>query len=266
VVGYTLLHTGLREVFPLLLASFGIGLVMAFLTSPLLRGGRGFAFGMISLALGQLAFLFALRSGRVPGGSDGIFSIPRGTFLGIDLNDETSFYYLCVGTLAVSVVALVFVRRSMVGRAMRGIRDSSDRAVALGVPVWRYQSLALSLSGAFTGLAGCLFVLRDGAVNPDVFYWTQGAVPVLAGLIGGIRTVTGPILGAIVYAKLQDWFREWTDAWQLWTALVVVAIALVAPRGIVSLVGVARELWRSRHDRRPMSVGTAMRRLRSERA
>jgi branched-chain amino acid transport system permease protein len=265
-VGWLILHTSFNYVIPLLLLSAGIGIVLALVISPLLRGGRGFAFGMISLALGQLAFLFVIQANRVPGGSDGLFGITRGQLFGLNLYDEGTFYELCLATLGLSVVCLVAIRRSMVGRAISSIRDSAERASALGVPVWRYQSLAFAISGAFTAVAGCLETLRVGAIAPSVFYWSQGATPVLAGLIGGIRTVAGPILGSVVYGNLQHEFQQRTPAWELWVALCVVTIALVAPRGLVSLVDVARDLWANRHDWRRATVGTVTRRLRTERA
>jgi branched-chain amino acid transport system permease protein len=225
----------MHEVLVLLLASVVIGVVLALLSSPLLAAGGGFGFGMIHLALGQLVYVFAIQSSVVPGGSDGLFGVPRPTLLSLSLTSNTAFYYLCAAVLGIVVVVFAAFRRTMMGRVISGTRESRDRSTALGVSIWRYQTLALIVSACASSLAGCLYALQVGSISPDQLNWTQGATPVLAGLIGGIRTVAGPVLGAAIYATLQDKLENLTAAWQLWLGLAAVLIALVSPRGIMAL-------------------------------
>jgi branched-chain amino acid transport system permease protein len=233
--GYLVVKQGVHSVFLLLLVSTLIGAVVAVLLSVLLREQIGLGFGMITLAVGQLVYLFVYQTTYLYG-LDGIPGILRGDLFGMSLATGSSFLRLCIVCLLVVLMVFAWVRSTMFGKILAGVRTSPDRATALGVPIRRYRVVALALSGAFCGTAGCLYALAVGAVAPDMFSWTTGATPVLAGIIGGIRTLAGPVLGGVIFESASDLLSGVSSAYQLITAGIVLVIFVVRPEGILAHV------------------------------
>jgi branched-chain amino acid transport system permease protein len=125
------------------------------------------------------------------------------------------------------------VRRSAFGEVLSATRQSALRVETLGAPVNRYKAVAVMLSGGLAGLAGALFAITYGAVDPSMFYWVAGATPILAGILGGMRTLTGPIVGATIYGGVIYAFSLSATVGQLYVSLIVLAIFLLMPDGIV---------------------------------
>ena len=100
------------------------------------------------------------------------------------------------------------------GKALQAIRDNETRAQFLGIPVRRYRWIAFVISGSFTGLAGALWVPLNGLTTPDILYWPFSGEIVFMTVLGGFRTFTGPIVGAIVFNYLKVYAVASTDYWQ----------------------------------------------------
>jgi branched-chain amino acid transport system permease protein len=213
LVGWLILHAVVQNAVLLWVIGFGVSFILGIFNSVLLRAGSGFTFGMVSLAVGQLVYLFAMQSGVVPGGSTGIFGVARPSLFGYSFIGNNGFYFLCVVVLDVALTGLLVFRRSMLGRTVRAIHDSPERAAATGVPVVRYQAVALAVSAGLSGLAGSLFVMWSGGISPDQLNFIQGAQPVLAGLLGGIGTLAGPVVGGAGYSSLSSVLQEVTRGW-----------------------------------------------------
>jgi branched-chain amino acid transport system permease protein len=246
LTGYLVVNQGFQSVPLLLLASTVIGAVVALLLSAaVLREQIGLGFGMITLAIGQLVYLFVYQTNYLYG-LNGIDGILRGSVFGFSVGSGVAFLQLCVVCMLIVVLILWWIRSTTFGRILAGIRTSPERAIALGVPIRRYRVVALTLSGAFSGTAGCLYALAVGAVAPDMFNWTTGATPVLAGIIGGVRTVVGPVVGGVIYESLSDLLSNYTSAYELITAVIVLVIFVIRPDGIVGhrLGSPGRPSWR----------------------
>ena len=246
LAGWLIADTGIQA--PLIAVAAGVivGLVTSVLIGLILRGRTGLTFGILTLAIGQAIYIFVNQSPYLFG-SVGIPSIVPAPVIGASLVSVTGFYRFALILVAIALALLSWFRHSTFGRVLWGIRQSRERALTLGAPVERYQLVAFVAVGGLCGLAGALYALYVESVNPGVFYWTAGATPILAGLIGGIRSELGPLVGAVFYTVLGYLLEELTNSWQLVLAAIVLAVFLAEPGGLTPL---AASAWRRLDVRR----------------
>jgi branched-chain amino acid transport system permease protein len=196
-------------------------------------------FGILTLALSQVLWSLALKLFWVTGGTDGL-RVPTPVLLGglggpadskLDFIAFRYYYYVVV--LFVVCVGLMWVIvHSPFGKALQAIRDNETRAEFVGVEVRKYRWIAFVISGAFTGLAGALWVPLNGLTTPDVLYWPFSGRIVFFVVLGGFRTFWGPIVGAIVYNYLETYAVGMTVYWQLVLGVVLVLLVLTMPTGL----------------------------------
>jgi branched-chain amino acid transport system permease protein len=176
----------------------------------------------------------------VTGGTDGL-RVPTPSLLGVvsaagaDKMEFLAFrYYYYVLALFVAAVAVMWVIvNSPFGKALQAVRDNETRAEFVGVQVRRYRWIAFVVSGGFTGLAGALWVPLNGLTTPDIVYWTFSGKIVFMAVLGGFRTFTGPIIGAVLFNYLETYAVGHTVYWQLVLGVVLVVLVLVMPQGVV---------------------------------
>src|SRR5207237_9730049 len=113
------------------------------------------------------------------------------------------YYVLVLFFLALGVMWLIV--NSPFGKALQAIRDNEIRAEFVGIQIWRYRWIAFLISGAYTGLAGALWVLLNGLTTPDILHWTFSGEMVFMTVLGGFRTFAGPVVGAIVFNYLKTY-------------------------------------------------------------
>jgi branched-chain amino acid transport system permease protein len=200
-------------------------------------------FGILTLALSQVLWSLAFKFFWVTGGTDGI-RVPyaRLHLLGglIDFRGPGSFqkfiyayYYYVLALFAIMTVIMWIIVHSPFGKALQAIRDNETRARFVGISVRRYRWIAFIISGLFTGLAGILWVPLNGLTTPDILYWPFSGEIVFMTVLGGFRTFTGPIVGAVAFNYLRTYAVASTEYWQLLLGLVLVILVLVLPTGIV---------------------------------
>jgi len=220
------------------LASAFVSLIFGFLC---VRYTRIF-FGILTMALSQVLWSLAFKFFWFTGGSDGL-RVPTPTLLGgiwaqgpgSDKFDFLSHrYYFYVLALFVAAVAVMWlIVHSPFGKALQAIRDNETRAEFVGVQVRRYRLVAFVVSGIYTGLAGALWVPLNGLTTPDILHWTFSGKIVFFTVLGGFQTFAGPIIGAIAFNYLEVYAVGHTVYWQLVLGVVLVALVLVLPAGIV---------------------------------
>ena len=235
LVAWLSINASIQNVLLLLLIGLAAGLVGSALTVFLVRGQTGFVFGMLTLAIGQTVYEFVSGTSYV-GGSGGYAGVARGTLLGIDLNGATAFYWFLAILVALVTVVLYAVRSSAYGRILSAIRQNAVRVETLGAPVNRYKGIAVLISGGLAGVAGSMYAVTYGSTDPSMFYWVAGAAPILAGILGGMRTLTGPIVGATIYGGVLYAFSLTARIGQLYVSLIVLGIFLLMPDGVVPAV------------------------------
>jgi branched-chain amino acid transport system permease protein len=201
----------------------GLGLAFGFVA---IRR-QGIYFAMITLALAQLVYFVSLQS-RFTGGEDGIQAVPRGSLFGlIDLADDRALYAL-VGILFVAGLALtVRIVHSPFGHALQAIRDNEQRAVSLGYATERYRLAVFVLSAALSGLAGALKSLVFQLASLTDVHWTMSGEVVLMTLIGGMGTLFGPALGALVIVAMEFYLASIGS----WVSVIEGAVFVVCVLG-----------------------------------
>ncbi|KIZ34735.1 MULTISPECIES: branched-chain amino acid ABC transporter permease [Rhodopseudomonas] len=206
---------------------------------------RGVYFIMVTLAFGEMLYFFFHDTG-VAGGSDGAF-INVKPVIGIaghqllDLDRPLAFYFLVLGFTVAVIAILTMLARSPFGHALAAARANERRARSLGFPIFRIRLIAFTISGALAGVSGYLAAVQFGFVAPEMLGWHQSATVLVMVLIGGLQTVTGPLLGALVLIGLEEVLKANLAQWKLAEGLIVIAIVLALPNGV-------RQLW-------PMLVG-----------
>ena len=194
---------------------------------------QGIYFAMITLALAQMMFFFALQA-KFTGGEDGIQAIPRGRLLGlIDLNDQIAMYGFVAVVFVAGFLLIYRVIHSPFGEVLKAIRENEARAISLGYKTEHYKLLAFVLSAALAGLAGATKAIVFQLASLTDVHWTMSGEVVLMTLVGGLGTVFGPVAGAVVIIGMQNYLAsvgEWVTVIQ---GVIFVVCVLLFRRGIV---------------------------------
>jgi branched-chain amino acid transport system permease protein len=198
---------------------------------------RGVYFIMITLAFAQMLY-YLMVSLKAYGGDDGLPLPGRAQVgLGLDLNQDTHFYY---AVLAVCVLAFLAVHRlvnARFGHVLQASRDNPIRMQALGYAVHRFQLAAFALAGALAGLAGALLANQGGFVSPSMMQWSQSGMLMVMVILGGVGRLYGGLAGAVLFLVAEEVLMGYTIHWQLGLGAVLLAVVLRAPNGLLSLVG-----------------------------
>jgi len=209
-------------------------------------------FGILTMALSQVLWSLAFKFFWVTGGTDGL-RVPTPTLLGVltGAGDKieflaTAYYYYVLAIFAVCVAVMWVIVNSPFGRALQAIRDNEVRAAFVGIQIRKYRWVAFLVSGVFTGLAGALWVPLNGLTTPDIMHWTFSGEIVFMTVLGGFRSFTGPVIGAIVFNYLKTYAVGYTVYWQLLLGVVLVILVVSLPTGIV---GTFERLWTRRRSR-----------------
>jgi branched-chain amino acid transport system permease protein len=192
---------------------------------------RGIYFAMVTLAFAQLVFYVANEWRDLTGGENGLHGVPR-TFPGLALGRSADFYYAALPLIVLGYALAYRIVHSPFGRVLVAIRDNEPRAQALGYATWRYKLLAFVLSGGLAGLAGGLFALGNGFASLDLLHWTTSGQAVLITILGGIGTLWGSLLGAVIVLELRDALTSAPEASGVVTGAVFVVIVLAFRRGL----------------------------------
>jgi branched-chain amino acid transport system permease protein len=198
---------------------------------------RGSYFLMITLALSQVAWGVAFGWRSLTGGDDGLPAVPRPN-LGLpwSFTNDAPFYYFILVCVGIGTFLLGRIVSSPFGYALRGIRESETRMLALGYNVWRYKLAVFVLAATFAGLAGCLYVYYNRFVSPDYLQVVRSAEVLLMVILGGAGTLIGPAIGAALIVLLDNVVTAYTERWLLILGVIYIAVALFAPRGLAGFV------------------------------
>ncbi len=214
---------------------------------------RGIYFIMVTMAFAQMVY-YLFFDNKVLGGSDGLYVNfkPDASLFGwtpFDLDDKRTLYY---ATLLAMLAVYAFLRRllwSPFGRTLAGIRVNEHRMRAMGYGSFGYKLAAFTLAGALAGLAGYLWGVQTGYINPELMGFHMSAHVIMMVILGGMGNFAGAIVGAFAFEILLSLFKDLPTIgsvhlgkhWQLWMGLFIVAVVVFAPRG---LLGIAERLMR----------------------
>jgi branched-chain amino acid transport system permease protein len=196
----------------------------------------GVYFIMITLAFTQMLYYLGISIEEY-GGDDGMRLAVRSQFPGLlDLRNPNAFYYL---VLAILLLFLGLGRRlvdARFGMVIRAARSNEARARAIGLSPYRYRLTAFVIAGAMCGVAGVLLVNHTEYLTPEFMHWTRSGEIMFMVILGGMGTLVGPVLGAVVFLLLEDVLSAWTVHWQIILGPFLVLAVLFARRGLYGLV------------------------------
>jgi branched-chain amino acid transport system permease protein len=221
---------------------------------------KGFFFLMVTLAFGQMVF-FLFHDTKVGGGTDGAFlTRPVLSFLDWQLpltrrQRPVATYYVALALLTLMYLTLVLILRSLFGRVLQGIRVNEHRMQALGFHTYRYKLAAFVIAGLLAGVAGHMWSMHRGFVNPELIGWHRSAEALLMILLGGLGTLHGPIIGALAFTALGEFAQLITERKLLVEGLVVLAAVLMLPKG---LTGIRLPRWRRSSQTAPVAPAAAV--------
>ena len=229
----------------LLMLKAGWAMEAALLAAPLLAGAGAVLLGwfcvrlsgvylaMLTLAFAQIIWAITFQWDDFTGGSNGL----TGVWPAAWLSDKRAYYLLTLLAVAGGVLALRRILFSPFGFAMRASRDSPLRADAIGMDVPRIQWAAFVVAAVFAGLAGALYAFSKGSISPDSMAVGKSVDGLVMVLLGGVQTLTGPVVGAVSFTWLQDTVARSTDYWRALLGGIVLLLVLVFPMGIAGFVG-----------------------------
>ena len=207
-----------------ILAGGGVAALLGLLFGALSIRRTGIYLTMITLALAQLVFFFAVQL-PFTGGEDGLQGVPRGKLLGlIDLTDNLAMYFF---VFAVFCAGFWLIRRTIdspFGQVMKAIRENEPRAISLGYDVAQYKLVAFVLSAFLAGVAGGMKSLVFQLASLTDAHWHMSGEVVLMTLLGGLGTLFGPVVGALTIVTLEN---ELADKVGPWVTVIMGAIFVV---------------------------------------
>ena len=229
----------------LLLIAFAMGLVMVRVP--------GVAFGMLTLAIGQMFFLTASRSRGLTGGADGMNIEWPNTLFGVSMSVLTkpgSMFLLCWTTLVLVVLLLSLLLHTRFGSITEAVRDNEERARFVGIRTLLPRAAVYALSALVTGVAGLLSALNTGFVSPENLHWSLSGVALMMVVVGGYKALWGPALGAVVYFLAKDILGDFASHWMAIFGVALITVIVFSPTGIAGIldrVFLGRRLARAHH-------------------
>jgi branched-chain amino acid transport system permease protein len=196
----------------------------------------GVYFIMITLAFTQMLYYLGLSIEEY-GADDGMRLAARSQFAGLlDLRDPISFYYLVFALLALFLYVAHRMVNARFGMVLRATKSNEPRARAVGFSPYGYKLAAFVIAGAMGGVAGALLVNHTEYLTPEFMHWTRSGEIMFMVILGGMGTLVGPVVGAIVLLLLEDVLSAWTTHWQMVLGPILLLVVLFAKRGLVGLL------------------------------
>jgi branched-chain amino acid transport system permease protein len=211
------------------------GLVSAVFGSLSLRT-HGVYFSFITLSFSELLRSWVLKWTKVTGGENGLTGIRRPFAL-----DEASYYYLVLAGFVVCFFLMKWLMASWFGKILDGIRENESRILMLGYNTWAYKYFAFIIAGIIAGIGGLLSAYYYGIAAPDHFSLLVTGNFLLGTLIGGKRTLFGPVLGTAVVVGSNNYISTYTEHWLLIEGAMFILVVMFFKKGIV---GYIQEWWK----------------------
>ena len=236
IAAWTAKHWGITAEAAILLGG-ATGAILGLVLGYLAIRRSGIYFAMITLALAQMVYFFCLEA-PFTGGEDGIQQVPRGHLFGfIDLSNDMTMYWVVAAVFLGGFLMIHRIIHSPFGQVLKGIRENEPRATSLGYRTDDYKLIAFVLSCMLAGVAGGTKSIVFGiATLTDVHYSTSGEV-VLTTLLGGLGTVFGPVVGAVVTTTMENYLAQFGSWVTVTQGAIFMLCVLAFRRGIVGEIG-----------------------------
>jgi branched-chain amino acid transport system permease protein len=247
-VGLVLKYTAIRELFVLLPIGILAAALLAVIIGYISVRHTEVYYALLMLALSFLLYVAMLKLYTYTGGTDGV-PIPSPTVAGVDYVAVWGYagflqgilYYVILGSFLVSILLMWVFMNSPFGLTLKTIRDSPERARAIGIPVVRYRWYATIVSGVFTGVGGAMYAFLNGHITPDtVLHWSRSGELAFMAVLGGVGSFFGPIAGAGAFILLRSEAQQLTEYWHFVMGLVLFLVIVFEPEGVA---GIAKRIY-----------------------
>jgi branched-chain amino acid transport system permease protein len=201
---------------------------------------KGVYFIMVTLAFAQMAY-YVIHDTPIGGGTDGIYLYNKPSLFGWSISSSQEFYLFTVCCLFFVFALLGLITHSRFGRALSGIRINELRMRAIGYETYNYKLTAFIISGMIAGLAGYLFAVKDGFVNPELLSWHLSGAVLIMIILGGLGHLRGAFIGAFAFALIEEFFRSeaifgsFAKYWHLGLGLSIILCVAFLPRGLFGI-------------------------------
>lgn len=226
---------GSSQMLPIWAVAMGVSGLVAAAVGALSLRTSGIFFIMITLAFAQMGFFFSL-SWPAYGAEDGLPIFVRNGFPGLNTARPWDLFLIAYGVLALVLVLFSMLRAARFGAALMAIRQSPDRAAAIGISPFGIRLVAFVLSGMITGLAGAMMADLTRFVSPAMMAWTMSGELIVIIILGGVGRTFGPVAGAAILVGFEVFFGGLTEHWKLWLGLVLLGVVLFARGGLIGLI------------------------------
>jgi branched-chain amino acid transport system permease protein len=215
---------------------------------PALRGVRLFYLAIMTLAFGELMRWLYIRWEPMTGGSMGL-ALPAPDLFGWVLDSEGRKFYVFLGLVLAAIVATDRLLTSRFGRAFVAIKSDELAAASIGVPTNRYITLGFAWGGCVTGLGGALYAALIGHLTPTAFDLTELILQFAIVMIGGLGSLVGSVLGAVIVTAAPELFRDLPGFQELLFGVLIILVILFLPRGLASLLARLHPVFQDRYYR-----------------
>jgi len=208
-----------------------IGTVIGYLSLRL----SGVYFSLLTLSFAAMTFYIIYRWTAFTGGEDGYGGMERPVLFGVDLNDQTAFFYLVFAIFMLAVFLMWRVVNSPFGSVLKAIRENSQRTSFIGYDVRKYRLIAFTLSAFFVAIAGSLFPFLKYYIGAELVHVAHSGEILALSILGGSRHFMGPALGGLFFIMFRELLSEYTASWQLLFGLLFMGFVLFSPKGLMGL-------------------------------
>jgi len=203
-------------------------------------------FSLLTLSFAQFIYTVVWKWKKVTGGDDGLMGIPLPSLdffglSGIAFTPDTpaKYLFLVLVIIGLSLLALRMILVSPFGQILQALRENTERVSFLGLNPKRYKLAAFVLAGSFAGLAGAVFAPFQMIISPYAAHWTKSIDPIFMNIVGGLNTMIGPGVGAIIFIFFKDWLSSLMEYWRIWFGTILIIVGIGFPRGLVGYLQVA---------------------------
>ena len=227
-----------------LIVTIGVVVAAACVVNIVLVRASGITFAILSLAVSQVFFQIAVAWREVTDGMDGLIGVPAPTLFGFEVVGTQEFYWLTLAVLVIVYLLLRWLVNTPFGRTLHAIRSSETRAAGIGINIRRHKWYINVISWAVAGVAGTLLVFMKAGTTPLVLHWLESGTVLIVTIFGGIGTLLGPVVGAVVFIFLRDELTSRFEVWQLLFGLTFVLAVIFLPSGLIGVLsGIAKRIW-----------------------
>jgi branched-chain amino acid transport system permease protein len=235
LINFPFSYDGSNQLLLILPIAMLVSALVACITGLISLRTYGIHFIMITLAFAQMLY-YLFISLDYYGGEDGLLMSGRNHVPFIDTNDDTSFYYLSLFFLVLFVVLARRLVQSRFGRVLQGCKYNEKRMRTLGFDTFRYRLSAYVIAAMAAAVAGVLLANKTEYVDPGLFSWHLSGELLVMVILGGLGSIYGAVIGAIVYLLLEQIFAAYTEHWMVLLGPVLIIVVMYARNGIYGFI------------------------------